>query len=225
MHIYGVAISPYVQRALMAARIKGHEIPLKALPGGGFRSPEFAAISPMRRVPVLEDGTFRLCESAAIVGYLDEVLEGPSLLPAHPRERAHARQIVSMAECEVAAGGRDLMSVTVLRAIDAPARAVSGSAQIEKGLGAIERARDPGHAFAAGNAIGIADCLLVPLFTVMTLIDPLAGTSALIAARPGLAAYHARMRDDPVASRTIREMGEGFGAFVASARARARARA
>lgn len=218
MHIYGVAISPFVQRVLMAARIKGHEIPLEAPPGGALASPEFSAISPMGRIPLLEDGSFRLCESAAIVGYLDEVLDGPPLLPADPRERAYARQIVSLAECELAAGGRDLMTVKVIRALDAPILAETGMAQIEKGMGAIERIRDPGHPYAAGEAIGIADCLLVPLFAILTLIDPMADTARLIAARPGLAAYYARMHDDPIAGRTIREITEGFAGFAARVR-------
>ena len=58
-----------------------------------MQSPEFAAISPMRRVPVLADGDLHICESAAIISHLDEVLDGPPLLPADAAGRARARAV------------------------------------------------------------------------------------------------------------------------------------
>lgn len=64
MLIYGSGASPFVQRVLMAARAKGHELALEPPPGGHMRSPEFRAISPMGRIPLLrlDDGR-HLCES------------------------------------------------------------------------------------------------------------------------------------------------------------------
>ena len=52
---------------------------------GASRTPEFLAINPNGRVPVLVDGDFVLWESNAIVSYL---AHGTSLLPAQRRERA-----------------------------------------------------------------------------------------------------------------------------------------
>ena len=98
MKVYGVDFSPFVQRVLLAVRLKGHVLPAEPPPGGDRNSPEFAAISPMRRIPVLDHDGWTLAESGAIVGYLDEVLDGPALLPVDPRERARAVMVERLIE-------------------------------------------------------------------------------------------------------------------------------
>jgi glutathione S-transferase len=50
--------------------------------------------NPLGRVPVLEEDTFLLAESAVIDEYLDERYPEPSLLPADPAERALGRMLV-----------------------------------------------------------------------------------------------------------------------------------
>jgi len=55
---------------------------------GEHTRPPFAALNPSRLVPVLEDGDFRLTESAAILQYLADLGD----LPLYPRDlRARAR--------------------------------------------------------------------------------------------------------------------------------------
>src|SRR5215510_5515960 len=113
MKVYGVDFSPFVQRVLLAARMKGHVLPTEPPPGGDRDAAEFGAISPMRRIPVLDDDGWTLAESGAIVGYLDEVLDGPALLPADPRERARAVMIERLIEQEIAPGARPFMVTRV----------------------------------------------------------------------------------------------------------------
>jgi len=50
--------------------------------------------NPLGRVPVLEEDTFVLAESAVIDEYLDERYPDPSLWPADPAERALGRMLV-----------------------------------------------------------------------------------------------------------------------------------
>jgi stringent starvation protein A len=50
--------------------------------------------NPLGRVPVLEEDTFVLAESAVIDEYLDERYPEPSLWPADPAERALGRMLV-----------------------------------------------------------------------------------------------------------------------------------
>jgi glutathione S-transferase len=57
-----------------------------------FRNPEFAALNPRRRVPIIEDDGFALYESAAIVEYLETSLSlfrwrGASRSAGGPRPR------------------------------------------------------------------------------------------------------------------------------------------
>lgn len=212
MKIYGSIASPFVQRVLMAARIKGHDIPVEP-PPGGMQSPEFRAISPMGRIPVLEDDGWTLAESAAIVGYLDDVLDGPSVLPGDARQRAHARMIDALVSHELA-GLRVIMVCSVFRKRDAPGLVEEAIANVAAGLEAIEKARNPDHLWAAGDEPGYADCLLFPLLHLMEIIDPAAGTAALVAAQPGIAAYWTRAAASDLGRRTTAEMKQAFAAII-----------
>lgn len=220
MKIYGSIASPFVQRVLMAARIKGHDIPVEPPPGGDMQSAEFRAISPMGRIPVLDDDGWTLAESAAIVAYLDEVLDGPPLLQGNARARAHARMIDVLASHELA-GLRPIMACTVFRRRDEPVLAREAMDTVAEGLAAIEKARDPGHIWAAGDAPGLADCLLLPILTLMEIIDPIAGTAALIEAQPGIAAYRDRAAASALGGRSVAEMKQAFAAIVDHLRAQA----
>lgn len=213
MKVYGSVASPFVQRVLMAARIKGHDLAVEPPPGGSMQSPEFRAISPMGRIPVLEEDGWTLAESAAIVSYLDDVLDGPPLLPGTPRERAHARTVETLASHELA-GLRPIMVCKVFGMRDEPVLVDEAISTIRAGLEALEKARDSSHAWAAGEQPSVADCILVPLFSLMEIIDPAAGTLALIAEQPGLAAYRDRAFASELGGRTVREMKQAFAAIL-----------
>lgn len=212
--LYGMAASPFVQRVLMAARMKGYELPLSRPPDGDLKSPAFLALSPLGRVPALDHDGFSLCESGAILSYLDDLLDGPGLYPADLRAKARVRIIEELAAAELA-GLRPVMMGIVFRMPVSRQVSEAGLAQVDNGLAAIEARRDPAHAFAAGDTPTAADCLLLPLLTLMEVIDGSVGTLALIERRPGLAAYRARMDDHPVVGRSAREMREGFAAIMA----------
>lgn len=220
MKIYGSIASPFVQRVLMAARIKGHELPVEPPPGGTMQSPEFRAISPMGRIPVLDDDGWTLAESAAIIGYLEDVLDGPPLLPGDARQRAHARMIDALVGHELA-GLRTIMVCQVFRRRDEPLLVAESRAMVEAGLDAIEAARDPAHLWAAGDEPGLADCLFLPLLHLMEIVDPAAGTAALIAARPGISAYRDRAGASALGNRSIVEMDRGFASVIEHLRTKA----
>jgi glutathione S-transferase len=213
MKVYGSVASPFVQRVLMAARIKGHDLPVEPPLGGSMQSPEFRAISPMGRIPVLEEDGWTLAESAAIVGYLDDVLDGPPLLPGSARERAHARMMETLASHELA-GLRPIMVCKVFGMRDEPVLVAEAIGTIRAGLEALEKARDAGHVWAAGDQPRVADCIMVPLFALMEIIDPAADTLTLIAEQPGLAAYRDRAFASEIGGRTVREMKQAFAAIL-----------
>jgi glutathione S-transferase len=223
MKIYGSIASPFVQRVLMAARIKGHELPVEPPPGGDMRSAEFRAISPMGRIPVLDEDGWTLAESAAIVGYLDDVLHGPPLLQGDAKQRAHARMIDALVSHELASL-RVIMVCSVFRKRDAPALVEEAMANVAAGLEAIEKARDPSHIWAAGDEPGFADCLLFPLLHLMEIIDPAVGTNAMIAARPGIAAYWKCAAASELGGRTIAEMRQAFAAVIEHLQAQAQSK-
>jgi glutathione S-transferase len=100
LHIDGFWNSPYAFSAFVCLKEKRLPFAIREvkLHEKQQRTPEFEEKSVTARVPVLEHGAFRLSESSAIVEYLDETFgppDHPALLPAAPRDRARARQIMA----------------------------------------------------------------------------------------------------------------------------------
>lgn len=91
--LYESPISPYVRKVKMVLHEKGlpYESRLIDLFAEEQRKPEYLALNPFHRVPVLRDGDAVLFESTAIAEYLDEVYPQPPLLPGEPAARAQAR--------------------------------------------------------------------------------------------------------------------------------------
>lgn len=90
--------SPYAWRAQFALEHKAlpYELKVLSFSAGDTRKPEFLALNPRHRVPVLIDGDFVLYESNAIVEYLDEAYPatGAPLFPGDLRTRALVRRLV-----------------------------------------------------------------------------------------------------------------------------------
>jgi glutathione S-transferase len=221
MKLHGVPFSPFVQRVLIAGRIKGHELPLQPIGGPALQSPEFAAISPMRRIPVLEEADgWTLSESAPIIAYLDETLDGPSLLPADPRGRAKARLLAGQVDTEFAAGLRHFVVQKLFRMYDEPKLCTYGMEQLGKGLDAIEQIGIGADRWAVGDSPTIADAALIPFLTLSDLITEFTDAGPLHPGRPGVDGYWARAKADPIGARSFGEMRDGF---LAAARRRAEA--
>jgi glutathione S-transferase len=87
MIVFGSSISPFVRKVLAFGAEKGLELEHKAL-GLGSEDPDFRAASPFRKIPGFQDGDFRICDSSAIVHYLDAQYPEPNLIPTEPRARA-----------------------------------------------------------------------------------------------------------------------------------------
>jgi len=90
LKIIGSYLSPYVRKVLVVLHIKGiaYEIdPIVPF----FGDERFAAMSPLRRIPVLIDDSVTLADSSVIAQYLEERYPQPALYPADLAERARAR--------------------------------------------------------------------------------------------------------------------------------------
>lgn len=90
--------SPWAWRVQLALEHKAlpYERKVLSFAAGDTRKPEFLALNPRHRVPVLVDGDFVLYESNAIVEYLDDAYpaSGNRLFPGDVRMRALVRRLV-----------------------------------------------------------------------------------------------------------------------------------
>jgi len=92
--------SPFAWRVHLVLEYKGLSYNAKflSLGRGEHKSPEFLKLNPRGRVPVLRDGDIVLCESVAIIAYLDEICPTPPLFGASSAETAHIWQRVQEIE-------------------------------------------------------------------------------------------------------------------------------
>jgi glutathione S-transferase len=99
--LYYMSGSPYAWRVWLALEHKRIAYELKTLSydAGDFKRPEFLALNPRHRVPVIVDDGFALYESAAIVEYLEERQpQEPRLFSVDLRQRAVQRRMVREAD-------------------------------------------------------------------------------------------------------------------------------
>jgi glutathione S-transferase len=98
--------SPYAWRVWLALEHKQlpYKIELLSFAAGDLRKPEFLALNPRHKTPVIVDDGFALYESAAIVEYLEDAYPtaGQPLFPKSVRERAVARRLIREADQYVA---------------------------------------------------------------------------------------------------------------------------
>lgn len=87
MIIHGARPSPFVRKVIVFAAEKG--IAAEVQPAGFGRGGEgYLKGSPFGKIPALEDGDFLLCDSTAIITYMDAIKPGEEMIPAEPKARA-----------------------------------------------------------------------------------------------------------------------------------------
>jgi len=86
MILFGSTLSPFVRKTAAFLREKGIDFELQPT-GLPNPSPEFCAASPFKKMPAMTDGDFSLCDSSAIIHYIEAKYPEPPLIPADPRTR------------------------------------------------------------------------------------------------------------------------------------------
>ena len=88
--LYGASASPYVRKVLAVLSIK--QLPFEHIPQMPFvDDPDFRKISPLGKIPALEDGDLSVADSKVICQYLEEAYPTHPAYPESLRERTRAR--------------------------------------------------------------------------------------------------------------------------------------
>jgi glutathione S-transferase len=95
--IVGSYVSPYVRKVLACLEVKGLEYDIDPITSF-YANDDFTRLSPLRRIPVLNECDVTLSDSSVICAYIDEAYEGPALLPADPKQRARSRWLEEYAD-------------------------------------------------------------------------------------------------------------------------------
>lgn len=130
-------------------------------PFGGTDSPEFRAMNPAGRIPVIQDGGFVLWESNAILRYLANITPGQSLYPANPQARATVEKWMDWQLAHLAPALKALTGLVLRRAPSLPPAAPAELSAAEAGvlgeLQLIEDVLSDGRAYLAGQSLTLAD--------------------------------------------------------------------
>jgi glutathione S-transferase len=202
--IIGSARSTYTRVVRMVCEEKGIEY---VLTERMLRAPEFLAIHPFGKMPVLRHGDFALCESKAIATYLDRSFPGPHVFPSDPRLAALTEQWVSLVNTVI---DRTLIR-TYLYAYIAPKTAGAPDREaieavlpaVREQLGILNKAV-AGTGYLVGDQFTFADINLLPILDRVRLAPE--GAEALATASH-LAAYYDRHAARPSFARTIPPAG------------------
>ncbi|OSZ70797.1 hypothetical protein CAP39_07530 [Sphingomonas sp. IBVSS1] len=210
MILYGGKLSPFVMRPLLVSRAKGAEVALASFEGG-IKSPEYLALCPTGKMPLLVDGDLALPESQVIADYLDQVLPGPAMVPADARGAAMVRLLTRLVDTYMvpSLGG-------LFRGRENPAGVPAAMQGMADALGYIEHYRQAGDEYAYGNSFTMADAAMIPVFFFLDALDGPMPTKALVAARPGLAGWWDRAKASPLGAQAVAEQAEGLKAMMAA---------
>jgi maleylacetoacetate isomerase len=132
--------------------------------GGHNKRPEFRAVNPQMRVPVLVTPAGNvLIQSLAIMEYLEEIHPEPALLPKDPLARAQVRALAELIACDI----HPLNNTSPLRYLKNELHQEQSAIDawyhhwVTVGFEALEALLEPSP-YACGDKVTLADLCLVP---------------------------------------------------------------
>ena len=188
MKLYSYFRSSAAYRVRIALNLKGiayETVPVHLVKDGGRnKRPEFRAVNPQMRVPVLvtTEGEV-LIQSLAIIEYLDETHPDPPLLPTDPIARAKTRALAQLVACDI----HPLNNIGPLRYLKNQLRQEQSAIDawyhhwVVAGFEALETLIEP-NPYACGAQVTLADICLVPqVYNARRLKVPLENFSKIVA--------------------------------------------
>jgi glutathione S-transferase len=165
--VHSIPGSPFGRAVLIALEEKGTSYRLAPVTRAILQSPAYRALHPFGRLPVIEQGGFKLYETQAIIRYLDRALPQPALTPTDAQAAARMDQLMNVNDWYLFQGvnnviafqrvvGPRLMGLT-------PDEAAIAAAMPKAHTVFNELARQLGDSpFFVGHSITLADVLLAP---------------------------------------------------------------
>ena len=197
--VHSIPGSPFGRSVLAMLEEKRAPYRLAAVVPGTTKTPEYLALHPFGRVPVLVHNGFKLYETQAILRYLDRVLPEPSLTPSDVKRAARMDQAMNVNDWYLF---HDVGNVIIFQRVIGPQ--LMGLTPDED---VIKAAMPKAHAvydelsrllgeqpYFAGEAVSLADLMLAPAVEFFTIIPE---WTVLGAPHANLVSWMKRMQDRP----------------------------
>jgi glutathione S-transferase len=176
MIVYGASLSPFVRKVLAFGAEKGLELEHRPL-GLGSDDPGFVQASPFRKIPAFRDGDFTICDSSAIIHYLEAKYPEPALIPAEPEARARTIWYDEFSDTILAACGAKMFFNRVVaprflgREGDLAAADKAEAEELPPILDYLERTVPDAGGFLVGDTITLADIAVASPFANLGHLD------------------------------------------------------
>jgi glutathione S-transferase len=196
LEIIGAPQSTFVRTTRMALEEKGVTYTLTpARP----HSPEVDAVHPFGRIPVMRHGDFTLCESRAIIGYVDRVFGGPELIADEPKRAAIVEQW-----CSVVANAVFPAVFPYFREYFFPSSGTPNRAVIDAQLPLVRHAIEVLGNRAKGGFIAVDEFTLADMYAlpILVYLDRLPESRDFIGESQTLDAYLANHAERPSFKKT-----------------------
>jgi glutathione S-transferase len=199
--LYAHPFSSYCQKVLIALYENGTPFRLRILGAGDAEAAaEFAALWPLKRMPVLVDGDRTVVETTIIIEHLGLYHPGPArLIPADLREALDVRMMDRFFDNYLMT---PMQKIVFDRIRSEENRDAQGVAEARALLDTAYRWLDTtmaGREWAAGGAFSLADCAAAPALFYADWVHPI--PDALAHAR----AYRHRLLARPSFARAVDE--------------------
>ncbi|TXC68165.1 glutathione S-transferase family protein [Sphingorhabdus soli] len=165
MIIYGSSFSPFVRKLLAYCEERGIAFELKSV-GIGDPDPGYAAASPLKKMPAINDDGYCLADSSAIIHYL-EARDGAALIPTEPQARGRTIWFEEFADTVMGACvgamffNRIVAPKFLGRAGDSEAADAAEAEQWPKICDYLQGELADGREFLVGEALTLADLAVV----------------------------------------------------------------
>ncbi|MDA5194869.1 glutathione S-transferase family protein [Govanella unica] len=206
MKLYNAFLSPFAGRVRAAIYHKGIEDQVTfVLPPTALNSPEWRAINPIGKIPVLITDGLTLAESEVILEYLEERFPQKPLLPAEAADRALVRTLNRICDLYIFEPFRPLFQQLALKENNTAIIEI-GVSEVLDGLRKLEGfLPDNAGPYAIGESPSFADCGLVSTLFCVDRILPAFDVVNPISRFPKLAHYWETANQEPVAQKILKE--------------------
>ena len=176
MILYGSTLSPFVRKAAVFLREKGIDFELQPT-GIPNPSPEFCAASPFKKMPAMVDGDYSLCDSSAIIHYVEAKHPEPALIPTEPRARGKVIWFEEFADTIFFACGAKMFFNRIVaprfmgREGDESIAEAAQRNELPPILDYIESVAPGGKGYLVGDGFTLADIAVAGIFANLAHLD------------------------------------------------------
>jgi len=212
MILYSGDLSPYSAKVRMQIYAMGVKDDFSfELPVVQFFSGKLKEVSPIGRIPILKTDEGLIAESEVIAEYIDELYPQQSLVGNTPLERANIRVLSRIADTYLM--DNIFLALGQMR-VPEPNQAIIDllTAQVVRGVTALEEYLMADGYAAGGTELTRADCSLVPALYMCDRTLPRLGISNPVLGLVKTEAYWGRIQQNEHAARVIAEMDRGLKA-------------